>query len=118
MAHPVLRTPLCELLGIRHPIVQAGMGWVARAELCAAVSEAGGLGMIGAASLTAPELREEIRRVRSLTDRPFGVDILFATVGRPAGDAATARFTHEVEQQIAVVLEERVPVLASGLGDP
>lgn len=118
MVHPALRTPLCELLGIQHPIVQAGMGWVARAELCAAVSEAGGLGMLGAASLTARELREEIRRVRGLTERPFGVDILFATVGRPAGDAATARFTHEVEEQIAVAFEERVPVLASGLGDP
>ncbi|MBI2963901.1 MAG: nitronate monooxygenase [Deltaproteobacteria bacterium] len=74
--HPSLRTPLCDLLGIRYPIVQAGMGYVARADLCAAVSAAGGLGVIGAASLTAAELRDEIRKVRRLTDRPFGVDIL------------------------------------------
>jgi enoyl-[acyl-carrier protein] reductase II len=94
------------------------MGYVARADLCAAVSEAGGLGVIGAASLNAKELREEIQRVRDLTDHPFGVDVLFATIGRPSGDAATAQFTREVEAQIDVVLEERPAVLASGLGDP
>ncbi len=116
--HPALRTPLCDLLGIDYPIVQAGMGYVARAELCAAVSEAGGLGVIGAASLSAKELREEIHRVRDRTDRPFGVDVLFATIGRPSGDEATVRFTREVEAQIDVVLEERPAVLASGLGDP
>lgn len=118
MAHPALHTPLCDLLGTRYPIVQAGMGYVARAALCAAVSEAGGLGFIGAASLSAKGLREEIREVRSRTDRPFGVDVLFATVGRPATSDAAARFTREVEAQIEVVFEEGVPVLASGLGDP
>ena len=118
MTHPALHTPLCDLLDIRFPIVQAGMGYVARGELCAAVSEAGGLGVIGAASLDAKGLREEIHKVRDLTDRPFGVDILFATIGRPSGDAATQRFTREVEQLIDVVFEERVAVLASGLGDP
>jgi enoyl-[acyl-carrier protein] reductase II len=116
--HPSIRTPICDLLGTRYPIVQAGMGYVARADLCAAVSAAGGLGMIGAASLTAPELRDEIRKVQSLTERPFGVDILFATIGRPAGDDRTERFTREVEAQIEVVFEEKVPVLASGLGNP
>jgi enoyl-[acyl-carrier protein] reductase II len=118
MPHPALRTPLCDLLGIEVPIVQAGMGYVARGELCAAVSQAGGLGVIGAASLNAKELREEIHKVRDRTDRPFGVDILFATVGRAASDQATVRFTREVEAQIDVVLDERVSVLASGLGDP
>jgi enoyl-[acyl-carrier protein] reductase II len=116
--HPALRTPLCELLGIEVPIVQAGMGYVARAELAAAVSAAGALGVIGAASLDATGLREEIHRVRDLTDRPFGVDILFATVGRPAASDAAVRFTREVEKQLEVVFEEGVPVLASGLGDP
>ncbi len=116
--HPSLDTPLCELLGIEVPIVQAGMGYVARGELAAAVSEAGGLGVIGAASLDAKGLREEIHKVRDRTDRPFGVDILFATVGRPAGDEATRAFTRGVQEQIDVVFEERVPVLASGLGDP
>ena len=118
MASATLRTSLCELLGIEYPIVQAGMGYVARADLCAAVSAAGGLGMIGAASLTPSELQEEIRRVRDRTDRPFGVDILFATVGRPGASDATNRFTQEVRAQIDVALHERVPVLASGLGDP
>ncbi len=113
-----LRTALCDLLGIEVPIVQAGMGYVARGELAAAVSEAGGLGMIGAASLNAAGLRDEIRKVKDLTDRPFGVDILFATVGRPASDDETVAFTRDVREQIDVVFEQGVPVLASGLGDP
>lgn len=116
--HPALRTPLCDLLGIDYPIVQAGMGYVARGELAAAVSAAGGLGVIGSASLTPPQLREEIRKLRSLTDRPFGVDVLFATIGRAAASDAAVRFTREVEQHLEVIFEERVPVLASGLGDP
>jgi len=111
-------TRLTELLGITHPIIQAGMGYVARAELCAAVSEAGALGVIGAASLSPEGLRDEIHKVRELTDYPFGVDILFATIGRPSGDEASVRFTEGVQQQIDVVFEEGVPVLASGLGDP
>ncbi len=113
-----LWTPLCDLLEIEVPFIQAGMGYVARGELAAAVSEAGGLGVIGAASLTAEGLRTEIRKVRARTQRPFGVDILFATVGRPSGDSATMNFTREVEAQIDVVFEENVPILASGLGDP
>ncbi len=116
--HPALHTPLCDLLGISLPIVQAGMGYVARAELAAAVSAAGALGMIGSASLTAAQLRDEIHELRDLTDRPFGVDVLFATVGRPQASDAAARFTREVEQQLEVVFTENVPVLASGLGDP
>ncbi len=116
--HPALRTPLCDLLGIELPIVQAGMGYVARAELAAAVSAAGALGMIGGASLDAKQLREEIRKTRDLTDRPFGVDVLFATIGRAQSSAAAARFTREVEEQIEVVFTENVLVLASGLGDP
>ncbi len=116
--HPALRTPLCELLGIDVPIVQAGMGYVARAELAAAVSAAGALGVIGAASLDAAQLRDEIRKVRDLTDRPFGVDVLFATIGRPQNTAAAVRFTRDVEAQLEVVFSENVPVLASGLGDP
>ncbi|NRA02726.1 MAG: nitronate monooxygenase [Myxococcales bacterium] len=116
--HPALRTPLCDLLGIEIPIAQAGMGYVARGELCAAVSEAGALGVIGAASLSPKRLREEIRKVRDRTDRPFGVDILFATIGRPERGEAEARFTREIQGHIDVVFEERVPVLISGLGNP
>jgi enoyl-[acyl-carrier protein] reductase II len=111
-----LHTPLCDRLGIRYPICQAGMAFVARAPLAAAVSAAGGLGVIAAAHGSPAELREEIRRVRALTDRPFGVDILFATV-RSTG-RETDRFTDAVKGWIDVTLEERVPVLVAGLGSP
>ena len=116
--HPALKTPLCDLLGIEKPIVQAGMGFVARSELAAAVSGAGALGVIGAAFLTLDQLREEIRKTRDMTDKPFAVDILFATYGRPSADPRIEEFTDEVRKQIDIVFEERVPVLASGLGNP
>ena len=112
-----LRTPICDRLGIDYPIFQAGMGWVARAELAAAVSAAGGLGVIGAGSTSTPEeLRAEIRGVRARTDKPFGVDILFATVRAEGADVV--RYTDSVQAMIDVVLEERAPVLISGLGSP
>lgn len=112
-----LRTPICERLGITYPVFQAGMGWVARGELAAAVSEAGGLGVIGAGStLTPDELRQQIRVVKSRTEQPFGVDILFATVR--ASGSEVMRYTDAVRGMVDVVLEERVPVLISGLGSP
>jgi enoyl-[acyl-carrier protein] reductase II len=111
-----LHTALCDLLGIRYPICQAGMGWVARSSLAAAVSEAGGLGVIAAAHGSPEDLRQEIRRVRELTDKPFGVDVLFATI-RAAGDEVE-RFTDQVKGWTDVTLEERVPVLIAGLGNP
>lgn len=112
-----IRTPICERLGIEHPVFQAGMGWVARADLAAAVSEAGGLGVVGAGStMDGEQLCAEIRRVRELTDKPFGVDILFATV-RAEGERV-ARYTDTVQGMVETVLEERVPVLVSGLGSP
>ncbi|MDP6692317.1 MAG: nitronate monooxygenase family protein [Alphaproteobacteria bacterium] len=113
----MLRTPICDLLQIEHPVFQAGMGWVARADLAAAVSAAGGLGCIGAGSTTdAEELRAEIRSVRAQTDRPFAVDILFATVASKSDEAV--RYTDQVTAMVDVVFEERVPVLISGLGSP
>lgn len=111
-----LRTPLCDLLGIRYPVCQAGMGFVARAELAIAVSKAGGLGVVAAAHLTPEELRKAIRQVREATDKPFGVDILFAAV-RDTGKEVE-RFTEDVRGWVAVTLEERVPVLVAGLGSP
>ena len=112
-----IRTPICERLGIEHPVFQAGMGWVARADLAAAVSEAGGLGVVGAGStMDGEQLRAEIHRVRALTDKPFGVDILFATV-RAEGERV-ARYTDTVQGMVEAVLDERVPVLVSGLGSP
>ena len=112
-----LRGPLCQRLGIEVPVFQAGMGFVARAPLAAAVSAAGGLGVIGAGStLSGAELREDIHAVRRVTDRPFGVDILFATMAA-SGDQAV-QYTDAVQGMIAAVLEEKVPVLISGLGSP
>ena len=111
-----LHTPLCDLLGIRYPICQAGMAFVARSSLAAAVSAAGGLGVIAAAHGSPALLRDEIRRVRDLTDKPFGVDVLFATI-RVAGDEVE-QFTDQVKGWTDVTLEERVPVLIAGLGNP
>jgi len=108
--------PLCRLLGIRYPICQAGMYQVAYGKLAAAVSNAGGLGVIGSAFMAPERLREEIRLVKSETDKPFGVDILFAkTVG--GGDTIEA-YEREVRAHIDVTFEEGVPIVVSGLGDP
>jgi len=85
MARPVLHTRLCDILDIEYPIILAGMGGVATAELVAAVSEAGGLGIIGAASMPPDEIERQVRRVRDLTSKPFGVDVLLpANVAAPA----------------------------------
>ncbi len=111
-----MHTPLTRLLGIQYPVLQAGMGLVARGDLAGAVSEAGGLGCIGSGQLTPQELREEIRRTRRLTSKPFGVDILFARVDAAGPDVDV--YSAEVLKQIDIVLEERVPVLVSGLGNP
>jgi enoyl-[acyl-carrier protein] reductase II len=102
----MFRTALTETLGIEYPIIQAGMGGVAGAELAAAVSNAGGLGVIGGAMLMGDALRDEIRKIKDLTDKPFGVDLLLAE-GAPG-----------LAQQIESVYEENVPVFASGLGNP
>jgi NAD(P)H-dependent flavin oxidoreductase YrpB (nitropropane dioxygenase family) len=76
-----LRTPLCDLLGSRVPIVQTGMGWVATPELVAAVSNAGAFGFLAAATLRPEDVAREIERVRALTDRPFGVNFLMDAPG-------------------------------------
>ena len=102
----MFRTALTETLGIKYPIIQAGMGGVAGAELTAAVSNAGGLGVIGGAMLMADGLREEIRKVKDMTDKPFAVDLLL-TEGMPG-----------LAEQIEAVYEEGIPVFASGLGNP
>src|SRR5439155_24040394 len=112
-----LHTPLCDLLQIRYPVLQAGMGMIARGPLAAAVSAAGGLGVIGATHLEPDELRREIRFVREHTDRPFGVDVLFAA-GADRDAEAAARYDAEVRAHLEIVFEERVPVLVAGLGSP
>jgi NAD(P)H-dependent flavin oxidoreductase YrpB (nitropropane dioxygenase family) len=84
-----MRNAITEMLGIRYPIVQGGMQWVGRAELASAVSNAGGLGILTALTQPTPEaLREEIAKCRSMTDRPFGVNItILPTVNPPPYDA-------------------------------
>lgn len=156
-----LKTRVCEILEIDYPIVLAGMGGASGPELAAAVSNAGGLGVLGAAACGPKQLREWIRRTRDLTDKPFGVDTLLpASVRRASYDAAEgptpadllpemqtfaqAFMTREhlapvdpetlaqrrepgepgvftkafFEAQMEVVIDERVPVYASGLGNP
>jgi enoyl-[acyl-carrier protein] reductase II len=101
----MLRTPICDLFGIRHPIVLAGMGGVSLHKLVAAVSNAGGLGVIGAATLDAEGLRREIRSTRELTDRPFAVDLL-------------APIPDMIRPQMQVVFEENVRIFVAGLAVP
>lgn len=95
---------LTRLLGITYPILQGGMAWVATAPLVTAVSEAGGLGIIGAGGMDGKQLREEIRLVKSATTKPFGVNLMLLS---PA-----------IEEQIRVVKEEKVPVVTTGAGNP
>ena len=71
-----MKTRITEMLGIEYPIIQGGMAWVAEHHLAAAVSEAGGLGLIGGANAPGEVVREEIRKARELTDKPFGVNVM------------------------------------------
>ena len=114
----LFNTPLCERLNIKYPIFQAGMGFVAHAELAAAVSNAGGLGCLGSGSMSADELREQIKLCRDMTDRPFAVDILFAEVKADPAAKEVVRYTGNVQRLIDVTFEEKVPVIVSGLGNP
>src|SRR5499426_545793 len=99
-----MKTALCHMLGIEYPIIAAPMGPdLTGPEMVAAVSNAGGLGILQAQFCAAPLFREEIHRVRALTDKPFGVNLLLH---------------FPVEDQVAVCLEERVPVLSLFWGDP
>lgn len=98
-----LHTALCDLFGVRHPIVQTGMGWVSGARLTAATAAAGGLGILGAATMTLPELAQAIREVKERTDRPFGVNL------RP--DQA------DLDGRIALLVKEKIKV-ASFAGPP
>ena len=170
MSRPTLHTELCDRVGVEYPIISAGMGPVAgtgdpvaTAELVAAVSNAGGLGVIGGVAYSPDRLREEIQKVRSLTDKPFGVDLLLAPnflipIGKRERDAAAKmpkpklpedhlatvrKIADELQiewheapdevgnmgdwvpegkswagSQIEVLIEQEVPVFASGLGTP
>lgn len=167
MSRPFLRTELCDMLGIEFPVFSAGMGPVAggaepvaRADLVAAVSEAGGLGVIGGVAYSPEDLRAEINKVRAKTDKPFGVDLLLASnflekagsgptsATAPTRDLVPAETRDALRKmaenlgiewidapppapswpvpegqsyagaQMEVLLEEKIPVFASGLGSP
>ena len=100
-----LRTPLCDLLGVEHPVMLAGMGGVSYAEVCAAVSEAGGFGSLGMASMHPDGIRDEMRRVKDLTDKPFGVDLL-------------AAMPETLTRAVDIIIEEGAKAFISGLGVP
>ena len=97
-------TKICELLKIKYPIIQGGMAWVATAELAAAVSNAGGLGVIGAGNAPAELVKNEIKKAKNLTDKPFGVNIYF--------------MSPYVEDVVDTVLQEKVSVVTTGAGNP
>ncbi len=99
-----MKTKITELLGITYPVIQGGMAWVAEYHLAAAVSEAGGLGLIGAGGAPAEFVREQIRKAKELTDKPFGVNIMLMN---PEADAIAQ-----------VVAEEGVKVVTTGAGNP
>lgn len=100
----MLKTPLCDLLGIEKPVFQGGMAWIADASLASAVSEAGGLGIIAAMNADANWLRDQIHELRAKTDKPFGVNVMLMSP-----------FADEVAQ---VVIDERVPVVVTAPGNP
>ena len=168
MARPILKTDFCDRVGIEYPVILAGMGPVAgtgdpvaTAELVAAVSNAGGLGVMGGVAYSPDQLRAEIRKIKSMTDKPFGVDLLLSPnflfprgkTSMPSGPTRNqlpqealdviAQIAKDLEielkdapdetevmggwleegeswagSQVEVILEEEVPVFASGLGTP
>lgn len=99
-----MKTKITELLGIEYPIIQGGMAWVAEYHLAAAVSEAGGLGIIGAGGAPASFVREQIQKVKEITNKPFGVNIML--------------MNPEADRIAQVVVEEGVRVVTTGAGNP
>ena len=100
----MINTKICELLGIRYPIFQGGMAWVADAALAAAVSNAGGLGIIAAMNMNGEQLRAEIAKLRKVCDKPFGVNVML--------------MSPHVAEVADVIVEESVPVVTTGAGNP
>lgn len=100
----MFQTRITELLGIRYPILQGGMAWVAESTLAAAVSNAGGLGIIAGGSAPAELIREEIRKAKALTDKPFGVNIML--------------MSPNADELAKIVVEEGVAMVTTGAGNP
>lgn len=100
----MFQTKICEMIGIKYPIFQGGMAWVADSSLAAAVSNAGGLGIIAAANAPVEYVRDEIRKTKALTDKPFGVNIML--------------LSSNAEEVAKMVCEEGVKVVTTGAGNP
>ena len=99
-----MKTEITELLNIEYPIIQGGMAWVADYHVAAAVSNAGGLGLIGSGGAPASWVKDQIREVKKLTDKPFGVNIML--------------MNPEADEIAKVIVEEKVPVVTTGAGNP
>ena len=99
-----MTTRITELLGIKYPVIQGGMAWIAESTLASAVSNAGGLGLIAGGSAPIDYLRDQIRKTKELTDKPFGVNIMLMSPN--AADLAQ------------LVIDEKVPVVTTGAGNP
>ncbi|WEV54382.1 nitronate monooxygenase [Leuconostocaceae bacterium ESL0723] len=99
-----ISNPIFEKLGMKYPIVEGGMTWAGSGALAAAVSEAGGLGIIGTGYWHGDEVRREVRRAKELTDKPFGVNVML--------------MSRHIREVFDVILEEGVKVVATGAGDP
>lgn len=99
-----MKTKITELLGIQYPIIQGGMAWVAEYNLAAAVSNAGGLGIIGAASAPPEIVREQVKKCRELTDKPFGVNVML--------------LNPNADEVAKIIVEEGVKVVTTGAGSP
>lgn len=100
----MIKTALCDMLGIEYPIFQGGMAWIADADLAAAVSNAGGIGLIAAMNSNGEQLREQIKKARTLTDKPFGVNLML--------------MSPFIEEAVDVVIEEKVAMVTTGAGNP
>ncbi len=110
-----LRTAICRELGIEYPVFSVGFGMGAGPELAAAVSNAGGFGVLGGVSLPPEEVAQTVARTRELTDRSFGLNFIIAELDDPdAADEDKA----EVRQQVATAIEERVAAVVLFWGDP
>lgn len=98
------KNPVCEMLGIQYPVIQGGMAWIADADLAAAVSNAGGLGLIAAMNSNGEQLRAQIKKAKELTDKPFGVNLML--------------MSPYIEEAVDVVCQEKIKVVTTGAGNP
>lgn len=99
-----IKSPICDILGIKYPIFQGAMAWIAKAPLAAAVSEAGGLGIVAASQAPVEYVKEQIDQIRALTDKPFAVNLMMQSP--------------YIKDVIKLVIDEKVPVVTTGAGNP